>query len=68
MVVHHEPWFRCQPEDLLFNYQLIAVSLLGSLRWNHGISREVRETTQLWAKPTLERLIPRVKRSLGLLK
>lgn len=68
MVVHHAPWIRCQPEDLLFNYQLIAVALWGSLRWNHGISQEVRETTHLWAKPTLERLIPKIKRSLRLQK
>jgi glycosyltransferase involved in cell wall biosynthesis len=65
MVVMHEPWVPSRRGSILFNAQLIAVTLYASIRWNGKISRDVAMTSWNWGKPTPGRIL---RKLLGILK
>ena len=64
MVVIHEPWISCPRGSILFNAQLIAITLYASIRWNGKISGQVLTTTWHWGKPTPGRILRKIRRTL----
>lgn len=61
MVVIHEPWISSGRGSILFNGQLIAMTLYASIYWNRSISRHVLETVWHWGKPTPERVFRKIR-------
>lgn len=61
MVVMHEPWIAARRGSILFNSQLIAITLYASVRWNREISRDVVKTIWHWGKPTPGRILRKIR-------